>query len=291
MTEKSPSYWRRARPRPGDRAWLARGRSRCRGRRLDGPALEETGHRRGSRRRRRLNGSSPTSPGTTATENPARHRRTLRPRRYTAQQCRHQYRSAAARRRPRGKLWETTPEEFRRIIEVNVVAPFLMTRAVLPTLLAQRWADHQCDDESRHHVARHDAALWRLQSGQRSDACGLGAGLDGTGVTANVLVPGGAADTRMVSRTRCRIARRDRARGDGRAAGLAVLERFRWRQWQRFIATKWNTKVPSEQAVKTPRRPRPGNSSAVSRSIPRVAVRITGLPERGPSRHWRKLRM
>ncbi len=41
--------------------------------------------------------------------------------------------------RPRGKLWETTPEEFRRIIEVNVVAAFLMTRAVLPTLLAQRW--------------------------------------------------------------------------------------------------------------------------------------------------------
>src|SRR5207302_2346609 len=40
---------------------------------------------------------------------------------------------------PVGKLWETTPEEFRRVIDVNLVAAFLMTRAVLPTLLAQHW--------------------------------------------------------------------------------------------------------------------------------------------------------
>jgi NAD(P)-dependent dehydrogenase (short-subunit alcohol dehydrogenase family) len=40
--------------------------------------------------------------------------------------------------RPVGKLWETTPEEFRRVIEVNVIAPFMMARAALPTLIAQR---------------------------------------------------------------------------------------------------------------------------------------------------------
>src|ERR1700733_9997626 len=41
--------------------------------------------------------------------------------------------------RPVGKLWETTPEEFRRVIEVNLIAAFLMTRAALPAMLAQRW--------------------------------------------------------------------------------------------------------------------------------------------------------
>ncbi len=30
-----------------------------------------------------------------------------------------------------GKFWDVKPEEFRRIIEVNVVAVFLMTRAAL----------------------------------------------------------------------------------------------------------------------------------------------------------------
>ena len=34
---------------------------------------------------------------------------------------------------------ETTPEEFRGVIDVNLIAAFLMTRAVVPTLMAQRW--------------------------------------------------------------------------------------------------------------------------------------------------------
>ena len=31
-------------------------------------------------------------------------------------------------------MWETTPKEFRRVIEVNLIAAFLMTRAALPLL-------------------------------------------------------------------------------------------------------------------------------------------------------------
>jgi len=37
-----------------------------------------------------------------------------------------------------------------------------------------------------------------------------------------------------------------------------------------------------------PRRRRPGNSSAASRSSEGLPVAIMGLPEHGPSRHWRK---
>ena len=40
---------------------------------------------------------------------------------------------------PVGKFWEVTPTEFRRVIDVNVVAVFLMTRAALPVMLKQRW--------------------------------------------------------------------------------------------------------------------------------------------------------
>src|SRR5271154_6369327 len=38
-----------------------------------------------------------------------------------------------------GKFWDVTPEEFRDIIELNVVAPFLMTRSALPPMLKRRW--------------------------------------------------------------------------------------------------------------------------------------------------------
>src|ERR1051326_9018532 len=38
-----------------------------------------------------------------------------------------------------GKFWEVTPQEFRRIVEVNVIAAFLMARAALPSMLKQNW--------------------------------------------------------------------------------------------------------------------------------------------------------
>jgi NAD(P)-dependent dehydrogenase (short-subunit alcohol dehydrogenase family) len=102
--------------------------------------------------------------------------------------------------RPVGKLWETTPEEFRRVIEVNVVGAFLMTRAVLPTLLAQRWG-------RIINVTTSLDTMWRsmMQPYGGSKAANealltaLAQELEGSGVTANVLVPGGAAITRMTA--------------------------------------------------------------------------------------------
>src|SRR5579862_6596616 len=107
-----------------------------------------------------------------------------------------------------GKLWETTPEEFRRVIAVNVVAAFLMTRAVLPAMLAQRWG-------RIINVTTSLDTMWRslMQPYGGSKAANealltaLAQELEGTGVTANVLVPGGAANTRL-----CRCAPRPTGR-------------------------------------------------------------------------------
>ena len=78
---------------------------------------------------------------------------------------------------PVGKFWEVTPTEFRRVIDVNVVAVFLMTRAALPVMLKQALGPHhQRDDEPRHHVSRRYAALWRLQGGERGASPRHGAG-------------------------------------------------------------------------------------------------------------------
>jgi 3-oxoacyl-[acyl-carrier protein] reductase len=101
--------------------------------------------------------------------------------------------------KPVGKLWETTPEEFRRVIAVNVVAPFLITRAVLPTLLAQRWG-------RIINVTTSLDTMWKSflqpyggsKAANEAHLTAIAHELDGSGVTANVLVPGGAADTRLV---------------------------------------------------------------------------------------------
>src|SRR5271170_8499059 len=100
---------------------------------------------------------------------------------------------------PVGRLWETTPEEFRRVIEVNVVGAFLMTRAVLPALLAQRWGriinvTTSLDTMWRNLMQPYGAS----KAANEALVTALAQELDGTGVTANVLVPGGAVDTRIV---------------------------------------------------------------------------------------------
>jgi NAD(P)-dependent dehydrogenase (short-subunit alcohol dehydrogenase family) len=154
--------------------------------------------------------------------------------------------------KPVGKIWETTPEEFRRIIEVNVAAAFLMTRAVLPVLLAQHWG-------RVINVTTSLDMMWRglLQPYGASKAANealqtaLAAELEGTGVTANVLVPGGAADTRLVPR---RLAP-DRSQLIAPEVMIAPLV---WLcsnaadgvNGQRFIAAKWDEKLPPEQAAK-----------------------------------------
>lgn len=153
---------------------------------------------------------------------------------------------------PRGRLWEITPEEFRRIIDVNVVGTFLMTRAVVPALLAQHWG-------RVINVTTSLDVMWRgmmqpygaSKAANEAMLAALAEELDGTGVTANVLLPGGAADTRMVSRT----AVPDRST---LISPDVMVEPLVWLcsnaadgiNGQRFIAAKWDTKVPAEQAAK-----------------------------------------
>ena len=154
--------------------------------------------------------------------------------------------------RPRGKLWETTPEEFRRIVEVNVVGVFLMTRAVLPALLAQHWG-------RIINVTTSLDTMWRSlmqpygasKAGNEAMQTALAAELEGTGVTANVLVPGGAANTRLVP---------DKMAPDRSQliAPEVMIAPLLWLcsnaadgvNGQRFIGAKWDDKLPPEQAAK-----------------------------------------
>jgi len=154
--------------------------------------------------------------------------------------------------RPVGKLWETTPEEFRRVIEVNVIGAFLMTRAALPTLIAQRWG-------RIINVTTSLDTMWRSfmqpyggsKAANEAHLLAMAQELDGTGVTANVLVPGGAADTRLVSRT----AAPDRSKlisPDVMVAPLLWLcsSASDGVTGQRFIGANWDSNLSPDEAAK-----------------------------------------
>ncbi len=151
-----------------------------------------------------------------------------------------------------GKTWETTPEEFRRIMDVNIVGAFLMTRAVLPALLAQRWG-------RIINVTTSLDTMWRtmMQPYGASKAtneallAAMAQELEGTGVTANVLVPGGAVDTRLVSK----LMSPDRSTMIQPEVMIAPLV---WLcssaadkvNGRRFIGIRWDPSLPPEEAAK-----------------------------------------
>jgi len=153
---------------------------------------------------------------------------------------------------PRCKLWETTPAEFRRIIEVNVIAPFLMARAALPGMLAQHWG-------RIINVTTSLDTMWRSfmqpyggsKAANEAHLTALAQELEGTGVTANVLVPGGAADTRMVS-TDMQPDRTKLIPADVMAKPLVWLcsNAADGVSGQRFIGALWDDTVDPTEAAK-----------------------------------------
>lgn len=150
------------------------------------------------------------------------------------------------------KFWEVTPEEFRRIIEVNVVAPFLMTRAALPPMLKQRWGriinvTTSLDTMYRGGMQPYGGS----KAANEAHLLAFAQELAGTGVTANVLVPGGAANTRMVSQAQVP----DRSKLIAPEVMIAPLV------WlcsnaaddvtgQRFIGARWDQLLPPAEAAK-----------------------------------------
>jgi NAD(P)-dependent dehydrogenase (short-subunit alcohol dehydrogenase family) len=154
--------------------------------------------------------------------------------------------------RPVGKFWEVTPEEFRRVIDVNVVAPFLMMRAVLPAMLAQRFGriinvTTSLDTMYRPGMQPYGGS----KAANEAHLLAMAQELDGTGVTANVLVPGGAANTRLVPQSQAS----DRSKLIAPEVMVAPLI------WlcsnasdgvtgQRFIGTRWDQKLPPAEAAK-----------------------------------------
>jgi NAD(P)-dependent dehydrogenase (short-subunit alcohol dehydrogenase family) len=153
---------------------------------------------------------------------------------------------------PLGKFWEVTPKAFRRVIDVNVVAAFLMTRAALPAMLAQRSGriinvTTSLDTMYRPGMQPYGGS----KAANEAHLLAMAQELDGTGVTANVLVPGGAANTRLVPLSQTSD-RSTLIAPDVMVAPLIWLcsNASDGITGQRFIGTRWDQKLPPGDAAK-----------------------------------------
>jgi NAD(P)-dependent dehydrogenase (short-subunit alcohol dehydrogenase family) len=96
--------------------------------------------------------------------------------------------------------WEITPDQWRRFVAVHTTAPLALANAVVPEMMRQGWGRIVNVTTSLGTMLNagsptygpSKAALEALSAIMAKD-------LDGTGVTVNVLVPGGVTNTPMIS--------------------------------------------------------------------------------------------
>jgi 3-oxoacyl-[acyl-carrier protein] reductase len=96
-------------------------------------------------------------------------------------------------------FWEIEPDTWARMIAINMGGAFLMSRAAVPHLLEQGWGRIISVTTSLDTMIRGRGAPYGpSKAGHEAFVSTMAHDLGGTGVTANVLVPGGATNTNFI---------------------------------------------------------------------------------------------
>ena len=156
----------------------------------------------------------------------------------------------ADQRRNPIRFWEATPEQWSRFLAVNTTGPIMMARAVVPHMLRAKRGRIITVTTSLGTMVRAGYLLYGSSKAAAESATAImAADLAGTGVTANVLVPGGVTNTPLV--------------GDDAGDRSKMLQPeimvppLLWLvsdgadgvNARRFIAADWDTALPPAQAA------------------------------------------
>jgi NAD(P)-dependent dehydrogenase (short-subunit alcohol dehydrogenase family) len=149
------------------------------------------------------------------------------------------------------RFWEVSPEQWRLFVAVHTTAPLALATAVVPDMVDAGWGRIVNVTTSLGTMIRSGsptygpskAALEALSAIMAKD-------LDATGVTVNVLVPGGVTNTPMVPQE----AGFDR---DAMIQPETMVPPLLWLvsngaasvTGRRFLAVHWDSKLPPEQAA------------------------------------------
>ncbi len=97
------------------------------------------------------------------------------------------------------RFWDADPARWQRMLEVNIRGPFLLARAAAPKMLARKWGRVVNITTSFSTMIRGGNMPYGQTKASLEAATASWAGdMENTGVTCNVLIPGGAADTTMI---------------------------------------------------------------------------------------------
>jgi NAD(P)-dependent dehydrogenase (short-subunit alcohol dehydrogenase family) len=98
---------------------------------------------------------------------------------------------------PNNQWWHVAPEAWNRAIATNLSGAFFICKAVVEHMLGQAWGRIIVVTTSLDTMYR-TAPYGPSKAGLEAFATVMAGSLEGTGVTANVLIPGGAANTNLL---------------------------------------------------------------------------------------------
>ncbi len=99
----------------------------------------------------------------------------------------------------KNNFWEVPAEEWDRVVAVNSSGPFYMARTVVPHMLAQGWGRIIGVTTSMNTMYREGGMPYGPSKAAHEALIAMASReLEGTGVTVNVLVPGGRANTDLI---------------------------------------------------------------------------------------------
>src|ERR1700747_559616 len=149
------------------------------------------------------------------------------------------------------KFWEIAPDQWRRFVAVHTTAPFALTNAVVPEMMRRGWGRiinvttslGTMLNAGNPTYGPSKAALEALSAIMAKD-------LNGTGVTVNVLVPGGATNTPMIS-DEAGFDRTKLIQPEVMVAPLVwlVSDAAGKVTGRRFLGIHWDPALPAEQAA------------------------------------------
>ena len=100
------------------------------------------------------------------------------------------------------RFWEVAPETWRLMIDTNVNGPFMMARHAVPVMLKAAWGRIVNVSVSQATMRRRGFSPYGpSKAALESETIIWAQDLEGTGVTVNALLPGGATLTGMIPQT------------------------------------------------------------------------------------------
>jgi 3-oxoacyl-[acyl-carrier protein] reductase len=156
-----------------------------------------------------------------------------------------------------GKLrfWEADLERWQKVIAINGLGPFFLARLCVPSMIERGWGRIVNVTTNFHTMLGNGRSSYGpAKAALEASSCIWAKELEGTGVTVNVLIPGGAADTGIFPA--------DKMRAHLLSADIMIVPILWLASTQsdsvsgfRFLANRWDSSLPANSAASAARYP------------------------------------